>query len=135
MCREAISVPDGLITGPIYVDGIKMEGSGDVGQALNIRPDAGGVQHCEIAGMRDTIDAMAGSLPNWRWLRHLLGRQNWEVKIRDIGNASKVHPTVGRRFELPSVVQCSAGSAPYRPDALAGHDDFKRYYPTKADAT
>lgn len=112
-----------------------MEGSGDVGQALNIRPDAGGVQHCEIAGMRDTIDAMAGSLPNWRWLRHLLGRQNWEVKIRDIGNASKVHSTVGRRFELPSVVQCSAGSAPYRPDALAGHDDFKRYYPTKADAT
>ena len=39
--------------------------TGDVGQALNIRPDAGGVQHCEIAGMRDTIDAMAGSLPNW----------------------------------------------------------------------
>jgi len=128
MCREAISVPDGLITGPIFVDGTKMEGSGDFGQALNIRPDAGGVQHCEVAGMRDTIDAMADSLPNWGWLRRLLGRQNWEIKIRDIGNASKVHPTVGRRFELPSVVQCSAGAVPYRPEALAGHDDFKRYY-------
>jgi hypothetical protein len=42
-CREAISVPDGLITGPIFVGGRKMEGTGDAGQALNIYPEANGV--------------------------------------------------------------------------------------------
>ena len=132
MCREAISVPDGLLTGPIYVDGTKMEGSGDVGQALNIRPDAGGVQHCEVAGMRDTIDAVADSLPNWWRLRRLLGRQNWEIKTRDAGTESKAHPAVARRFDLPAVVQCASGTAPYRPEALAEHVDFRRYYASAA---
>ncbi|WP_298253214.1 DUF2235 domain-containing protein [Bradyrhizobium sp.] len=135
MCSEAVSVPDGLLTGPIVVGGKKMEGTGDVGQALNVYPDAGGVQHCEVAGMRDTIDALADVLPNWSWLRGLLARQNWQVKLRDVGAESKVHPTVGQRFELPAVVQCANGTAAYRPEALAHHDDFKRYYPTKADAS
>jgi uncharacterized protein (DUF2235 family) len=135
MCREAISVPDGLLTGPIVVDGKKMNGTGEVGQVLFIHPDASGVQHCEVAGMRDTIDGLAGGLPSWSWLRGLLARRNWQTKIRDIGNMSKVHPTVGQRFELPAVVQCAAGAAPYRPDALAEHEDFKPYYPGKADAS
>lgn len=135
MCREAVSVPDGLLTGPIAVSAKKMEGTGDIGQALNVYPDAGGVQHCEIAGMRDTIDALANTLPNWSWLRSLLARQNWQIKIRDIGAASKVHPTVPQRFERRTVVQCATGAAPYRPDALARHDDFKRYYPGKVDAS
>lgn len=126
MCREAMSVRSGLLTGPIFVDGTKMEGTGD-GQALHIRPD--GMQHSEIAGMRDSIEAMADSLPNWAWLRRLLGRQNWEIKIRDIGTESKVHPTAARRFDLPAVVQCGAGTAPYRQEALAEHFDFNRYYP------
>jgi hypothetical protein len=109
-----------------------MEGSGEVGQALNIRPDAAGVQHCEVAGMRDTIDGLANALPNWAWLRRLLGRENWEIKNRDVGTESKVHPTVARRFDLAAVVQCAAGTAPYRPDALAQHVDFKRYYASDA---
>ncbi|MHC2576562.1 hypothetical protein ACVI1J_001726 [Bradyrhizobium diazoefficiens] len=135
MCREAVSVPDGLLTGPIIVSGEKLEGSGDIGQALYVYPDAGGVQHCEVAGMRDTLDAFAGKLPNWSWVRKLIGRQNWEIKLRDIDAAAKAHPTVGQRFEIPTVVQCATGAAPYRPDALAGHNDFKRYYPGKADAS
>ncbi|MBB4383253.1 hypothetical protein [Bradyrhizobium sp. SBR1B] len=105
-----------------------MEGSADAGQALNIYPDAGGVQHCEVAGMRDTIESLADALPNWSWLRSLLGRQNWQTKIRDVGTESKVHPTVEQRFVLSTVVQCAAGVAPYRPAALAQHVDFKRYY-------
>lgn len=135
MCHEAVSVPDGLLTGPIVVGGKKMEGTGDIGQALYLHPNAAGVQHCEVAGMRDTIDGLAGALPNWSWLRGLLTRQNWEVKLRDVGAQSKVHPTVSQRFELGNVVQCAAGTAPYRPEALAHHDDFKMYYPTKADAS
>jgi uncharacterized protein (DUF2235 family) len=135
MCGEAVSVPDGLLTGPIFVDDRKMAGTGDAGQALNIYTDAGGVQHCEVVGMRDTIDGFADMLPNWSWLRRLLARQNWEIKIRDVGATAMVHPTVRRRFDLPTVVRCDAGAGPYRPDALAHHDDFKRYYPGKADAS
>jgi hypothetical protein len=85
--------------------------------------------------MRDTIDAFADALPNWPWLRRLLARQNWQVKLRDVGVESIVHPTVGQRFELSAVVQCARGMASYRPEALAHHNDFKRYYPTKADAS
>jgi hypothetical protein len=43
---KAISVPDGLKTGPIFVDGVKMPNTGDAGPALNISPSANGVQHC-----------------------------------------------------------------------------------------
>ena len=128
MCREAISVPDGLITGPIFVNGRKMEGTADAGQALNIYPEAGGMQHCEIAGMRDTLDGFADKLPKWSWLRNLVDRQNWQTKIRDINAAGKVHPTVQQRFDLPHVVQCAAGVGPYRPEALIYHGEFERYY-------
>src|SRR5262249_4689942 len=96
MCGEAVSVPDGLLTGPIFVDGRKMAGTGDAGQALNIYTDSGGVQHCEVAGMRDTINGFADMLPNWSWLRRLLARQNWEIKMRDVGATAMVHPTVRR---------------------------------------
>lgn len=132
MCREAISVPDGLLTGPIFVDGEKLQGSGNIGQALYIYPDAAGLQHCEVAGMRDTLDAFADKLPRWRWLRNRIGSRNWEIKLRDIGAAAKVHPTVQLRFDMAAVIQCAAGTGAYRPAALAHHHDFARYYPEKA---
>jgi hypothetical protein len=43
-----------------------MDNTGDVGPALNIFPAADGVQHCEIAGMRDALDAFAAKLPKWK---------------------------------------------------------------------
>ncbi|MCS3726117.1 MULTISPECIES: phospholipase effector Tle1 domain-containing protein [Bradyrhizobium] len=128
MCEQATSIPDGLMTGPIYVDGIRMPKTGDNGPALNVFPGANGVQHCEIAGMRDTLDAYAASLPKWRWLQNLVGTRNWEVEVREINHQAPVHPTVRTRFDLPEVRQC-AGVGAYRPSALASHDDFKRYYP------
>ncbi|XFF02428.1 DUF2235 domain-containing protein (plasmid) [Bradyrhizobium guangxiense] len=115
MCREAVSVPGGLLTGPIFVNGEKLQGSGDIGLALYVYPDAGGVQHCEVVGMRDTLDAFADKLPNWRWLRSRISGQNWEIKLRDVDAAAKVHATVGQRFELPTVVQCATGAAPTVP--------------------
>jgi hypothetical protein len=40
-----------------------MPHSGAGGDALNIYPAADGVQHCVVAGMRDTLDALAAKLP------------------------------------------------------------------------
>ena len=127
MCEQATRVPDGLKTGPILVDGTKMPHSSDAGPALNIFPAAGGVQHCEIAGMRDTLDANAAKLPKWKWLQSLIAKRSWEVQVRTIDPHAPVHPTVDTRFALPIVVQCS-GFGAYRPEALKNHEKFRHFY-------
>jgi len=128
MCSEAVAVPNGLLTGPIFVSGKKMPNTGDTGPALNIFPAADGVQHCEVAGMRDTLDDQAKKIPKWHWLQKFVSDQNWATKIRDIQPEAKVHPTVRERFLLEEIVQCASGRAPYRPSALAEHVEFKAYY-------
>ncbi|MBR0695930.1 DUF2235 domain-containing protein [Bradyrhizobium lablabi] len=127
MLEQAIGVPEGLNTGPIYVDGVKMPGTGNAGSALNIYPRADGAQHCEVAGMRDTLDGYAVKLPKWKWLQSHIARLNWEVEVRSITHDAPVHPTVANRFELPEVTQCAV-TGPYRPEALRLHDTFKRFY-------
>lgn len=132
MCHEAIRVPDGLKTGSIFVNGKKMWGPDDCGPAINIFPRADGVQHCELAGMRDTLDAYAARLPNWRWLRQFIAGMNWAKEVRPVPHDAPVHPTVTARFALPEVVQC-AGVGAYRPEALRAHDKFASHYsPTLA---
>lgn len=128
MCEEATKVPDGLKTGPILVSGVKMDNTGDVGPVLNIFPAADGVQHCEIAGMRDALDAFAEKSPKWKWLQNQISKRNWEVQIRTIDPDAPVHPTVSARFDRASVVQCARTVAPYRPEALRNHHKFERYY-------
>jgi uncharacterized protein (DUF2235 family) len=127
MCEQAIQVPEGLKTGPIYIDGVKMLESGDTGPALNIYPRADGVQHCEIAGMRDTLDGYATSFPKWRWLQRYIAKMNWQVETREIRHNAPVHPSVNTRFALPEVIQCAKVGA-YRPEALRFHDNFKNFY-------
>lgn len=127
MFEQALQVPDGLKTGPIFVEGVKLNGSGATGPALNIFRAANGVQHCEIVGMRDTLDTYVAKLPKWKWLQGIVAGRNWEVELRNITHNAPVHPTVVARFNLPAVLQC-ARVGPYRPDALANHDDFKRFY-------
>lgn len=105
-----------------------MPNTGDAGPALNIFPAADGVQHCEVAGMRDTLDAYAEKLPKWRWLQRYVAGKNWETKVRDITHNAPVDPTVKTRAGLPVVAQCAA-VGPYRPEALRKHDDFKQLYP------
>ena len=125
MCEQALGVPDGLKTGPIYVNGVKMQHSGEAGGALNIYPAADGVQHCEVAGMRDTLDALAVKLPKWGWLQRYVAAQNWETKIRDIHPEAPLDPTVLMRARLAKVLQCST-VGPYRPDSLSKHEAFSK---------
>ena len=131
MCEQATTVPDGLKTGPVFLNGTKMPNTGDAGQALNIYAAADGVQHSQIAGMHDTLENYAERLPKWGWLQRLVANQNWEIKIRTITHDAIVHPTVETRFALPSVIQC-ADVGPYRPEALRNHDKFKDRYPPRS---
>jgi hypothetical protein len=78
--------------------------------------------------MRDTLDSQAATLPKWSWLQKFIARQNWETNVRAIDPKAMVHPTVRERFELSDVVQCAAGREPYRPAALAQHDEFEKFY-------
>jgi len=52
------------------------------------------VQHCEVAGRRDTLDASSEKLPKWPWLQRRIGGMNWETKVRDITHDATVDPTV-----------------------------------------
>ena len=118
MVQEATGVPNGLI-----VDGQRVPGDALSIPNLHLFPSADGVQHCEVAGMNDTLERRAP-----KWLRRWTGSLGWKVKIRDIPHNAVVDPTVVERFGLGWVPQCG-GSGPYRPEALAGHDLFKHYYP------
>jgi hypothetical protein len=122
MLEESVCVPDGLKVGPVYVNGAKMRGTGEVGTPLYLHPADDGVQHCEIMATRDSLDAIKP-----RWLAWLLRNQNYAVKVRSLPNDATVHPSVNRRFELPGVQQAS-GFDRYRPDALRGVDAFKKYF-------
>lgn len=116
MIQQATEIPNGL-----RVDGVN---AGSATKRLFLYPSADGVQHCEIAGMRDTLEAR---LP--RWLLRLLPNFGWELVIRKIHEDATVHPSVVERFRLPEVTQC-AGQGPYRPEALRHHAQFKNYYLT-----
>ncbi|MCP1548422.1 MULTISPECIES: DUF2235 domain-containing protein [Methylorubrum] len=119
MVEEATTIPN-----PLLVDGMV---PGEPGNGrLRLHPAADGMQHCEVASMRDTI---AGIFP--RWLVPRLGRFGWPVKPRTVPPGAPVHPTVYERFEMAEVTQC-AGRGAYRPEALASHEDFKAGYVTAA---
>jgi hypothetical protein len=122
MIEQATGVHNGLKLGPVTVNGTKVPSTGDVGIPLHLFPAADGIQHCEIAGMRDTLDSRVP-----KFLRRFTSSLNWEEKVRMIKQDAPVHPTVKQRFEFESVVQ-STGLAPYRPKALENHDEFKKCY-------
>jgi hypothetical protein len=124
MCEQATSVLDGLQMGPVFVDSSKMPNTGNTAPALNVFPSADGVQHCEITGMRDTLDTHAAKPPKWSWLLRRLGAMNWEVQVRKITHGAPVHPTVRGRFWAYFGYTMLDGA--YRPKALQEPDDFKR---------
>jgi hypothetical protein len=111
MLEEATAVPDGLHIGPVYVNGQKMSGTGNQGTALYLYPADDGIQHSEIAGMRDTLDALP------RWLIWAFRERNYAEKVRTLPGDATVHPSVFRRLALPGV-QHAGTFERYRPNAL-----------------
>ena len=121
MIEQVTNIPNGLKIGPVVVKGEKLPGTGEVGTPLQLHPAADGLQHCEIAGTRDMLDAFAERLPGF--MRGFVARLNYEEQVRNIDPKAPVHQTVRERFKLGFVLQC-AGSGLYRPRALEHHDEF-----------
>jgi uncharacterized protein (DUF2235 family) len=129
MIGQATSVPDGLKLGPVYVNDVKAANTGDEGTPLHLFPRADGVQHCELAGMRDTIDGYVAHVPVWLPLvRGWLAKLNWPEQMRKIPYDARVDESVRQRFRLDNVTQC-AGHGKYRPEAMRHHDEFGTLYP------
>lgn len=122
MITEALSVPEPLRVGPVFVNGAALAGSGVAGPALFLHPSDDGLQHCEVAGMEDKLNARMPA-----WLRTWLGVKGWRVKAREIKAGAELHPSVSRRFELTEVPQCS-GRGPYRPSGLNAYPGFAERY-------
>jgi hypothetical protein len=59
MIEQATTVPNALKLGPVFVKGTRMRGTVNSGTPLNLYPRADGAQHCELAGLRDTVDGCA----------------------------------------------------------------------------
>jgi uncharacterized protein (DUF2235 family) len=117
MIEEATRIPGGL-----RVDGLKAPGDATGNPKLHLFPHVDGVQHCEIAGMHDTLERRVP-----RFLRRFTSGLGYAVEVRPINKAAPVHASVAERFDLPWVPQCG-GSGPYRPEALRNHDRFKHHY-------
>lgn len=122
MIEEALSLPHGLKTGPVIVNGERLPQTSEVGLPLHLFPAADALQHCEVAGMQDTLETRTP-----RWLRRFTWGLGWKVQIREIHAEAGVHPTVNERFLVEQVPQC-AGSGAYRPEALRTHQRFRVYY-------
>lgn len=122
MIEEAIGIPDGLKVGPVWVNGVKMPGTGNDGQPLYLHPADDALQHCEIAATRDRLSNLKPKPLAW-----FFRNQNYATKIRSVPKDAVIHPGVRRRFELPGVPQ-PEGFAPYRPAALREVSEFKSYY-------
>ncbi|MBX9651136.1 MAG: DUF2235 domain-containing protein [Xanthobacteraceae bacterium] len=130
MLQEILALDHPIRFGPITVNGMPMgagSASGAAGTPLHLFPDATGMQHSEIAGTRDAIDAFRERLP--RVGRSLLAHANYEIIKRKIAPQATVHPTVKQRFALEAVIDCASDEVGvYRPEALREHDDFKQLY-------
>jgi uncharacterized protein (DUF2235 family) len=126
MIGETLKLSFPLKLGPVTVLGQRMEGIGNEGTPLHLYPSANGLQHCEIAGMRDTLDTIAESWPSW--LRGIITTQNYEIIVRDVLSDANLDATVLQRFDLPKVIDCAKTGA-YRPEALRNHEKTKHYYP------
>jgi len=102
MFEQATGIPN-----PVMVDASK----------LNIFPDPGGMQHCEVEAKRCAYPA---------WVPPKL-RFTWAEKPRIEVLGAPVHPSVGLRFALPRVMKWGR-FAPYRPETLRNDERFSHYY-------
>jgi hypothetical protein len=126
MLQQALEVPDGLKTGPINVTGAKLPGSGDSGPALNLYPAASGPQHCEVAGMRDTLDDLATSYPSGNGFS---ASSHLTIGKSKCGLSFTMRPSMrlsrcGSRLRPSPNVRRSAPTAPKRCEATTSSRNF-----------
>jgi hypothetical protein len=122
MIEEAVTIPHGLKVGPVWVNGVKMPGTGNDGQPLYLHLADDAVQHCEIAATRDRLNNLKPKLLAW-----FFRNRNYATRIRSVPVDATIHPSVRRRFKLPGVLQ-PEGLRPYRPVALREVIEFMSYY-------
>jgi hypothetical protein len=128
MLEEILKLAHPIKFGPVTVNGEALAGTGAIGTPLHLYPDAKSMQHSEIAGTRDAIDAFRERLPGI--LRGVLANANYEIIKRSVLPQAKVHPTVKERFTLETIIDCAGDKVGnYRPEALREHNDFKQFYP------
>ena len=128
MLEQILTLDHPIEFGPVTVNSEAVAGTGTTGTPLHLYPDATSMQHSEIAGTRDAIDAFRERLP--RILRGLLANANYEIIKRSILPNAKIHPTVMERFTLETIIDCATDKVgKYRPEALREHNDFKQFYP------
>jgi len=133
MLEEILKLDNPIKFGPITINNEAMAGTGTTGTPLHLYPDATSMQHSEIAGTRDAIDAFRERLP--RILRGLLANANYEIIKRSILPKAKVHSTVKMRFALEAIIDCASDKlGNYRPEALREHNEFKQFYPNSPAA-
>jgi len=140
MIEEALSLPSPLKIGPVFVNGVKMPGSADSGQPLQIFPSVDGIQHCEVAATQDFVERLIGKwTPAWfnsapAWLKSATGclqpataKLNYAVKHREIKPTAVLHASVYERLALAQVPKYT-GSGEYRPQQLQSHARCQAFY-------
>lgn len=128
MLEEVLKLDNPIKFGPITVNDEAVAGTGTAGTPLHLYPDATSMQHSEIAGTQDTVDAFRERLP--RILRGLVPNANYDVITRSILPQATIHPSVKERFALEVIIDCASDKVGnYRPEALRKHNDFKQFYP------
>ena len=128
MLEQILTLAHPIEFGPVTVNAVAVAGTGTTGTPLHLYPDATSIEHSEIAGTRDALDAFRELLT--RILRGLLANANYEIIKRSIRPDAKIHPTVKERFTLETIIDCATDKVgKYRPEALREHNDFKQFYP------
>lgn len=98
MLKSAHSVPGGLQHDP---------------DVLKLWPDPAGMLHDEVKAGLGAITSLFGC--------------TWQARDRELSDKAIIHRSVYRRFDLVSA-RGFDDNAPYRPDALSNHVDFKSFY-------
>jgi hypothetical protein len=133
MLEKILELDNPIKFGPVLVNGKQLDQTGTQGTPLFLYPDVTAMQHSEIAGTRDTIDALRERLP--KPFRCMLANANYEIIKRSILPNAKIHSTVMDRFKLDTVIDPANDTiGKYRPEALRKHDDFKDFYPAETPA-
>lgn len=129
MLEQAVGIPHGLkVNGMPEVKDLRDPKEVMAIPRLHLFPSPAGVQHCEIAGMRDTIEERVAPWYVPGKLRAWARTKNWAEQDRQRPKAGvTLHPSVEERLALPEVQQCD-GRRPYRPALLRTDPRYAHLY-------